>query len=247
MRNKSLLQIIFLFLFLFTPILKAQTNYQETILQANKLYKESSFEEAFNLYKKVPDPSPQINYNLGNCAYKLNKLGYALLYWKRAEKEWGLFNKSELLENIALLKKKLQPQSNTPNSFFIIKSNVLGIIKSVPIILIQLIFLIVWIFLFIYLRYLYKRKQKILITLLFLIIATLGGTLVIRYNLDHKTFGIITSKKASMFSGPNTNFQELGIIPEASEIEIQKASSGFYKIKFNKSLGWVNKKEVGKI
>ena len=90
-------------------------------------------------------------------------------------------------------------------------------------------------------------KKNIINIFLFLLIAFLGGVLAIRYNLNHKTFGIIVSKKANIFSGPNTNFQELGTIPEASEIEIQKSSNGFYKIKFNKSLGWINKNEVEKI
>ena len=65
METKSILKkALFISLFLLMPDLKSQTNYQEIMLQANKSYKESNFEQAFNLYKKIPNPSAQINYNL---------------------------------------------------------------------------------------------------------------------------------------------------------------------------------------
>ena len=59
-------------------------------------------------YKRIPHKSAVVNYNLGNCAYKLGQKGYALLYWRRAEHAWKFTGREELLENIFLLKGELQ-------------------------------------------------------------------------------------------------------------------------------------------
>ncbi|MBD3231602.1 SH3 domain-containing protein [Candidatus Dependentiae bacterium] len=246
MINQKFFKIVGIF-FIFSVVLNSKINYQETILQANELYKKGDFQAAYELYKKIPDPSAQVNYNLGNCAYKLKNYGCALLYWRRAENELGFLNKTEVLDNIALLKKHLSSQQSSQHFVSNLKNNLIFIIRNVPLIVIQFLFLIVWIFLFIYIRYLYKKRHKILITFLFIIIATLGALLVIKYNLENKIYGVVVSQKAILFSGPSKNFPILGSISQASEVEIQKSSDGFYKIKFNKAFGWVSKKDVGKI
>src|SRR3972149_12130830 len=81
--------------------------YQETFLQANKAYKEGKFQDALVLYKKIPVKESGLYYNMGNAFYKLGQYGKALLYWRRAERLWGIGDKSELVYNIALLKKQV--------------------------------------------------------------------------------------------------------------------------------------------
>jgi len=250
MRAKAILKIIFI-LCLTVKILNAQDDFQEIFLRANQFYKEGKFEDALNFYKKIPNPAPQVNYNLGNCAYKLDQYGYALLYWKRAEKDWGLFDRTELLDNILLLKRTLtktdKPRSELFRLFGKLKSYSISIIRSAPLFIVQILFLFLWLFLFFYLRYLYKKGKKVLIAILFCLIALLGTVLVIRNGLDYRNFGVVVSKKATLLSGPGNNFQELGILPEASEVIIQKTSDGFLKIKVNKQIGWTSKKDVEEI
>jgi tetratricopeptide (TPR) repeat protein len=245
MELKKILKLI-LFICFATQIINCQPNYQEMFLRANKFYKAGDFAKAYELYQKIPNPSPEVNYNLGNCAYKLEKYGYSLLYWRRAEKDWGLFNRSELQNNISLLKKKLD-KSIEKNFVVKIKNHAISLIRSTPLIILQILFLICWLFLFLYLRYLYKRKQKILIILLFLITALLGTFLVIKYTFEKRSYGIIVSQNATLLSGPGKNFQELATLPQASEVSIQKSSDGFYKIKFNKLFGWTSKNNIEKI
>ena len=245
MKLKKTLKLI-LFICFATQIINCQPNYQEMFLRANKLYKSGDFAKAYDLYQKIPNPSAEVNYNLGNCAYKLEKYGYALLFWRRAEKDWGLFNRGELQNNISLLNKKLN--KNTEKNFIVkTKNYVISLIRSTSLIILQILFLIFWLFLFLYLRYLYKIKQKILIILLFFLTALLGTFLVIKYTLEKKSYGIVVSQNATLLSGPGKNFQELGTLLQASEVSIQKSSDGFYKIKFNKLFGWTSKNNVEKI
>lgn len=244
-----------LFFSIFSSYLLCQNN-EDIFNQANCLYKKGQFEEALTLYQKIPNKSGYVHYNLGNCAYKLKKFGYALLYWKRAEKDWNFFNRDELLDNIDLLKKELEKQQNKIKKkkilpFFVllkkIKSLSLSWIRSMPLIVLQILFLILWLFLFFYLKFLYKTRKKLLIIGLFSSIAICGIILVIRYSFESRKYGIIINKKAELLSGPSNTFQTLIKLQEATEVTIQKESDGFFKIKVNKQSGWINKKCIEKI
>ncbi|MCK4650580.1 hypothetical protein KAT08_00210 [Candidatus Babeliales bacterium] len=260
MKNKIFISLS-ISLFVFFSFLFTRVNYQEIFLQANELYKNSEFEKAYELYKKIEVISPQVNYNLGNCAYQLGDHGYAMLYWRRAEKDWSLFDRGELLDNIRLLKNKvfyktdykstLKFRSTNKNKLFIsirnFKDYVVSIFRSVSLFTLQILFLILWFFLFLYLRYLYKRKRKILIVILFFLIALAGSLLILRYSLLSRKCGVIIRKNVTLLSGPGEKFQKLGVLPQAGEVFIYKSSDDFYKIKFYKQVGWVKIKDVEKI
>ena len=229
----------------------AKQNDQEVFLQANSFYKQGNFKSAYELYKKIQSPGARVNYNLGNCAYKLKDFGHAMLYWKRSEKDWGFFNRSELIQNIDLLKQQLSGNRETKNNLFesfrFYKNYSLSLLRSAPLFGVQILFLIFWMICFLYIRFLFKRKKKFLILLLFVFMAFLGGLFVMRYSLDFKHYGIVLSEKAEILSGPGNNFQMLGILPQTSQVRIQRLSDNYYKIKFQRLIGWVSQKDVGKI
>ncbi|MFH0898910.1 MAG: hypothetical protein V1855_04995 [bacterium] len=252
-------KIFILSLFIFCKTLHGEPNYQESFLQANDLYKQKKYEQAFKLYKKIPYPETTINYNLGNCAYKMNKLGYALLYWRRAENDWGLFNREELLANIALVKEQIKKNQGALKLFGasklihaipfvgVLKEKTLSLIRSTPLIWIQLFFLFIWFFLFIYLRYLYQRKLKFIIFLLFLLASWFGLMLVIKYNMRFRMYGIIVKPQTKLLSGPSESYQTLLTLPEGGEGKIKTMSDNHYKVKINGQIGWINSEAFEKI
>ncbi|MFH1832192.1 MAG: hypothetical protein ABH827_05345 [bacterium] len=258
MTKRTFLHYLLLFLFV-CPILYGAQNFQEQFAQANELYKQTKFDAAYNLYKQIPEKNAQVYYNMGNCAYKLNKLGYALLYWKRAENDWGLFNRSELQSNIALVKDKLKKTQHEPKRIGTnrivhaiplvgpLKNATLSIVRTTPLIWLQLLFLIIWFFLFVSLRYLYAHKQKAIITFLFLIIAICGSTLVIKYNMRSRIYGIVVNPRSSLLSGPGDTYQTILQLPEGSSGKIHKHSDGYYKITIHGQIGWINQKNFKKI
>lgn len=94
---------------------------QSLFLQANEQYKKGNVEQARTLYQKIVNKSPQVYYNIGNCEYRLNHPGYAMLYWRRAERDWGIWDRDDLVKNIELLKKSFSRHQHEPNktlSFF---------------------------------------------------------------------------------------------------------------------------------
>jgi tetratricopeptide (TPR) repeat protein len=234
------------------PLLITATNYQEVFFKANELYKEGKYQQAQALYQTIPNPGPHVHYNLGNCAFKLGRPGYALVHWRRAEKNWGLFNRAELLHNIALVKKqhKKQPQEQdsplerikgTMDDF---KSTLISFVRSTPLFMLQFLFLIMWIISFLYLRYLYRRRQKAIIVLLFAANLFCGMLLIIRYNFEYREHGIVVTKQAELMSGPGKNYQLLSTLPETTQVLIKGASDGFYKVYLRGTIGWINKTAI---
>lgn len=235
---------------------KEQPMYGDYFEKANELYKKDKFEEALTFYKKIPNSGPIVKYNMGNCAYKMSNYGYSLAYWRQAERNWGLLGGSELLSNIKLLKNKLLegPKSSEDkhkNEIFLQDMRNLKIyfdffVHSTPLILFQAAFLLFWISTFLFIRNLFKTKRKRLVLLLFTIIAISGLILVVKYNFEIKEHGVIVSKNANLLSGPGNNYQVLRFVPEASEVIIEKAADGFFKIKVNGQNGWMDQASVEK-
>jgi tetratricopeptide (TPR) repeat protein len=243
MKKHNFFLLLFVILLHFTPCAYTETP-KELFSQANQQYKSGKFKRAMELYKKIPNKSALVNYNLGNCAYKLKKYGYAMLYWRRAEKNWGFFNRRELIDNITLLEQNIQVKSGFPRK---IKNFILSWIRAIPLFLLQLIFLFLWLFIFVYLRFLYKKRKKNLIISLFSLIAILGMIIVIRYSLEARIYGVVINRQTALLSGPGSNFQTLQQIPEAQQVIIKKESGEYYKIKVYKRIGWTHQKDIEKI
>jgi tetratricopeptide (TPR) repeat protein len=242
-------------LLLSCSVLSVFANTDSLFKKANEQYKKGQIEQAFESYKKIPEKTAAINYNLGNCAYKLGKQGYALLYWRRAEQDLVFWGRFDLLENILLLKENtarargLSDKKNRALPRFFRKASIIvhSFLKTIPLIVLQILFLFLWAFLFLYLRFLYRRKQTVLITLLFIVSAVVGILMIMRYGVSVKKRGIIVDKKISVLSGPSKYFQPIGFLFEADEVIIKKESGEFVKVKRGKVAGWAQKRFVEKI
>ena len=228
------------------------TNYQEMFFKANDLYKEGKFKQAKELYEQIPNKSPKVHFNLGNCAYKLGHFGYALVHWRRAEKDWGLSNRAELLHNIAMVKKQNKQELVGQDSPFDrvkqgmddIKSLVISASRAMSFFLLRLLFLFMWVISFLYLRFLYKKRKQAIIVILFIANLFCGALLVIRYNFECREHGIVVTKKTELLSGPSKSYQTLETLGETKQVLIKGHSDGFYKVKVNGVIGWVNKMTI---
>ncbi|KKQ49748.1 MAG: hypothetical protein US69_C0002G0023 [candidate division TM6 bacterium GW2011_GWF2_38_10] len=235
------------------PNMACATNYREIFFQANDLFKEGKYEEAYDLYEKIPNKSSHVHYNLGVCAYKLGKKGYALVHWRRAEKDWGFFNRAELINNIDLVLKKETPydgnDTKTPGEFTKERLNnfsnkIVSAVRATPLLRLQLLFLFLWIFAFVYLRYWYRQRQKFLIVIVFFAIIISGMLLVVRYNFDLRQHGVVVTNSVVLYSGPGDNYQKLTTLTETNQVLIKGESDGFYKVKQKGIIGWLDKKTV---
>ncbi len=237
---------------------QVQQDPQALFTQANELYKNGDFAKAYELYLQIPDKGAAVYYNLGNCAYKLNKLGYALAYWRRAERDWGFLGRDELMGNIDLVKKRLAGASkadeqevtvvrSVANFCKGVKNSTISLIRAIPLVSLQLFVLFVWLILFIYLRYWYQRKQKFVIICFFLLQAVSASMLAIKYSSLQREKLVVIKVPAPLSSGPGSNFTVLMQLPEGQEADILKESGDFYKIRVNGIIGWIDRRVIEKI
>jgi tetratricopeptide (TPR) repeat protein len=242
MKNKRLLLLSLMTLICFTQATCAD-DHDTLFQQANNLYKEGNYEQALNAYKNIQNKSNLVHYNIGNCHYKLQQQGKALAAWRRAEHNWGWSEREELTKNIALVKSQLHREEESISKFRLAAQSLYNRIKSfiraTPLLWIQLLVLIIWLFLFIYLAYLRKKRKKVMISCLFFLLATAAGLLAFKYSQQLLKKGIIITQQIPVRSGPGETYQQLTTLYEGKEVRIRKQVDDHYKISFPGSIGWI--------
>lgn len=228
---------------------------QEHFLQANELYKERAYEQAYKEYGKIDNKSSRVHYNEGNCAFNLGKYGYALLHWRRAERDWGVLGRGDLNANIRLVRSKLGllekplPKGATKSPLLYITrvcrkvtQRFGSFVRATPLLFLQLIFLLSWAFLFLYIRYLYRLHHRVIMVMLFACIMLAGSMLAKKYGTIYRTHGVVITAEGRLYSGPDTSYQFLGVVKEGQEGVLQRTSAEFYKVKIGSVDGWIHKR-----
>ena len=246
------LTILFL---LFSSCLQAVTGDQNLFLQASALYKQGEFQQALDTYAKIIDKDRNVYFNQGNCAFKLQRYGQALLFWRRAERDWGLFNRQELNDNITLVKKithSLPGQQSQQGPVLAlqtyaktIKNIYASFVRATPLFIFQIFFLLLWILFFVLLKWFKRNRKSPAIMLVGAIYIGAGLLLVSKYSMNFKVHAVVTSQQAILYSGPGTTYHVLGTLGQADEVVVQRESDGYYKIKASPLFGWVVKDAVG--
>lgn len=231
------------------------TSPQELFAQGNTHYKNEQYEQAFQAYQAIPHKHSIIHYNLGNCAYHMNQLGKALLHWRRAETDWGIFNRAELIHNIKLVKAKLRElQGNQPKqTSFIVsaaqhcKKVTVSLVKSIKLLYLQLVFLCLWLSIFLLKRWSGARRFRWITAPLLICLCGAGSMLAIKYGLRLSPHGIVTASKGTLRSGPGETYQAIITVKEGTEGIINKQAENYYKITINGKLGWISNTVFEKI
>ena len=114
--------ILLILLLLSISNIFGSNNVDSLFSYSNDLYSANKFEEAVDSYLSILDQNISngiIYYNVGNCYYKLNNLGYARLYYEKAK----LYNPTDrdVLHNIKLVKAQLIDDIQSVPDFFLIK------------------------------------------------------------------------------------------------------------------------------
>ncbi len=116
--RKILLIIFYIFLcpcFVFADI-------DSVFYNSNNLYNSNQFDKALEGYLAIVNEDENngvLYYNIGNCYYRLNQLGYARLYYEKSK----LYNPTDrdILHNIEIIETQLIDQINQVPEFFLIR------------------------------------------------------------------------------------------------------------------------------
>ncbi|MBI1870431.1 MAG: hypothetical protein HYS07_04470 [Chlamydiae bacterium] len=249
----------FLFLvviyFQFVPFSIQASSFFETLFkEGQKAYTEGDFKKALSNFKKIEKggfKSSEMDYNMGNCYFKLGKLGRAILFYERALRSSRRDQEIRLNLEFAhnLLQDKMAP---SPHMFLLQPFEWIAKRLSLwELVLINVIF--GW-FILMNLSFIFlipKVRSKLWMTAgvlaLFQVIFLTSWYIVRRDEVMHPK-GIILIKEVQVLSGPGKSFPVSSKIHEGLKVMIEAQQGEWSKIELpNGWIGWVKSKSYGRI
>jgi len=249
------LRKIFLLIMLLPFMLFAKEATITSFNKANQIYQKNNYNQALKIYLKLENnqyKNVALYYNIGNCYYKLEDFGRAVLYY---EKALHISPKDkDILKNLKLAKIHLQDKEIevASNPFALFFSWILNFFSVNAYIVISLIlFACVGCFGLSFLLFESLRKQWIkqifvLSLILFLIIGSLASVKI--YKTEYQHYGIVTASVTSIMSGPGDNFSLLFTLHSGSKLRIIKKQKDWSLVSMkNGYAGWVKIKDFENI
>ena len=233
----------------FVFIFSSSSSANKSLDSAKTFYDKGNYSEALKIYEKQSVFFPtnlELNYNLGNCYFKIGNKGLAILHYEKAlvidpENEDVLFN-LQLAQTQLTDKFDAIPVLNL-NTFFtkinkVISYNFLGILSIIML-------LIACAFVFFAKRK--KIKTRFNQTWLLLIFA-LGSFLwayLQKQQLQYEPHAIVMSYECSIVSAPTENAVLIFKLHEGTKLKILSKTSDWANVKApDGTIGWVKKEDI---
>ncbi len=257
MKNKKFgFGLLLLTFLLATSSVTFAFKFEDVLKKANDFYKNEQYKKAIETYNTIIEQgyeSVGLYYNIGNCYYKLGKLGYAILYYEKAL--------------------KLNPDDEDVNyNLKIAKAHTVDKIKEVP-----QIFLVKWweallaaftlqgwavvssvffLFFIVALGFYYLTKNisvkrfsflsgSVLLPLFLLSLFLL----IFKYNREVNTkFGVVIENVVNVKQSPDEKSTDAFIVHEGLKFKIEDSLDGWVKVKLpDGKVGWMKKEFFGEI
>ena len=223
-----------------------------TFVTANNLYNSGQYEVSANEYETLIDKgirNHKLYYNLGNCYFKLGRLGEAIYFYKKAQKlapgdrdiNFNLnFARSRRTDTIKIHQ---YPQfiSLIMNFLNSLSINLMSIIATILYFSLVLIISIV----IIYKKHLLGYSFKIWLSSVLLVVLIVLGVNIKRVNSQE---GVIVDSISEVRSGPSEEYTLVFTIHDGTELKILESQNGWLRINLPDGLeGWLPASRVRKI
>jgi tetratricopeptide (TPR) repeat protein len=234
--------------------LNAQRN--ESILQkAEQAYENKNFEVALDEYNKLLNDNvvnSDLFYNVGNCYFRLDQLGLAILFYK---KSLLLDPGNELAQknlnlSLSMTKDKQSAEEAdfiskvVKNIFSILSLNLLAVITLILVALIALNLNLMLLK--------YRNSDKtipmfwLVFTIIFLVITISVSYAKWNYVYNSKQ-GVALGSTIAGFSGPSDEFTRVFTIHEGMMFQILKTENGWSQIQLANGIGgWIPENQLGR-
>lgn len=249
-------KIFCLWILIFTFNIFSNISVEDKINNANNLFKNNSFEEAAEIYKELIESgynNDALNYNLGNCYYKLGKIGLAILHYERAL----LLNPNDedIIHNLEFTRTRLSNKIEEVPRFFLFEwwDNTINLFSLNSWIMVSFIFfLFVLIFLTSLISGRFTKYSRLIFMLLFTFVIFLffglSASIGKYYQLNNRNYGIILLTNVNVKNAPNEKSKDSFIINEGIKVKLEDKVDNWIKIKLaDGKVGWVLENEVERI
>lgn len=216
---------------------------------ANSYYSKAQYDKAIVAYQQLLSDNLQsasVYYNLGNCYYKQNKIGQAILYYKRALKIQPKDEDAQF--NLKLALQKTEDKIDSAPQLFLSewKTGLAGWLGESGWAWLSIVCLILALAGFALFRLGQRIFQKQLgfysgiVFLLLFIGAFLLGRSAISINKDRSN-AIILSPTVTALSAPSETATKLFVLHEGTEVKIRNTEANWTEIEIaNGNSGWIN-------
>jgi len=253
MKIKAILYRLYLLplIILFTVVLHLFSfgqNPDSIFTMANEAYRNGNFSEAATLYSKVLKENPAsaaLYFNLGNCFYKLQKPGHAILNYERALKEEPMHRDARF--NLTLVNSQIRDNIPVPRRLFLIQwweygSSLLPV--SWWMVIHMLFFLLALVSVaFFLLKKGNRTKQtwfRTAVTALVVSLLILGLGLQRHYDTRIVKHAIVLSDATTLMSGPGEGSSVLTEFHEGTKLKVNRIEKGWYEIETpDGHKGWI--------
>jgi len=229
----------------------------ENIFQeAVTAFENNEYEISLNLFLSIENEdiqNPDLFYNIGNCYFRLNKFGKAILYYKRALKYDPTHKASKRNLEFVLTftqDKQIEDEPDLISSLWLKLRNSISLNMAAVIVLCLFIINIILIML-ITTKFRNRDKTSLVFTLtiaLIFLIFFSAVSLIKWRNFTSDTEAVLISTSAIGYSGPSEEFTRVFTIHEGMVFEVEKTEAEWSLIKLPNGLGgWIKKNSYLKI
>jgi len=233
--------IMLIFVFLLMPYTIFGHD-QERFLQAQQLYEQGFFKEAYEVYESIGKKAPAVLLAMGNCKYEEKEFSTALALWLRARLHADRLLCKSIDEQIAHLHAH-GVVAYPVSSWYAWMSQFAHLFSLFGW---QVVLLCLWYCIWLCTFFVRTRKWYACIPLvkLCLLAGICGG---IRYYEQCGMYGVTRHLAVGLHVGPAADYQEHARIDNIRCVEILEENNKWYKIRTEKDVGWVADEVLQKV
>ncbi len=219
----------------------------------NMLYSEGNYEEAISKYQDILDDgmeSAELYYNMGNAAFRSNKIGYSVVYYRKALKaDPGFEPAAQNLKYVSLyLEDKLEsvPElflKRWKSQFFNIFPLEVWSFISIALFVLTLICLLLYVFG----SFMWVKKTGFYLGIISLLIMVLSLSAAVNHhkNVKHPDKAVIISPSVVVKSSPSDSGTDLFVLHEGTDLITDDKVGEWIEIKIiDGRVGWVRSKTI---
>ena len=211
---------------------------EEIFLRSNALYNQQIYQEALQLYDTLNNKGAAVWYNMGQCAMALQQYGQARLFFERAQRTASRSLYTAIKKNVADIIDHVhcKEYSCTIDTFI---ARVHDYSRTVPLLLLQLIFLGVWISILVLMRCAWMPWRRMAISVGLGLLLCVALFLIVRCYTQTRMLGVVLASDTVVYAGPNEHYHEIGRVHEAECVPIIRKDGAWYNITADCGSGWV--------
>jgi len=252
--------ILFLSIFILnsTSVLAVSNAYlTELFKNGVDFYAKGNYQKALEFFLKIEKNNGkafEVYYNIGNCYFKLGKIGMAVLYYNRAKRLYP--SAPDLKHNLDFINMRKKDRLKDEEGLFSKVINSIFNYISLPLFLKLALYLYILVILlysaWVLIPYgtIYKSITKYIARSLVIILIILSIPLIYKiYYNEYYPECVVIVKKINVKSEPNSKSKTLFALHEGTIVELLKTTGDWAEIGLYKGLwkGFVKKKSILKI